>query len=499
VAAPAAKEPVAAAPAAKPPAAKSGTTTRVVVGITETIESHNPYAHLDSLKSGLWCEVYGCLISYDFEKSNYVGVLAESWKVENPTTWVFNLHKNIKWSDGSPLTSADILHSFDRLASDPSSLQKSAVGPIAKVEAVDEQTIRITTKAPNSLLLDFIKERAVTNKALFDKHGDDAYKLSPISTGPYMLKELVPDQHVTIVKNPNWWRGQVQGPDEVVYRVLREAEVRVTALLNNEIQIAQFVPPHMAERVSNHSGSKIEPFVAIEMMFLAMRPDTKPWDNKLVRQAVAYAIDRDAIIKSLLQGYAEPLDGPVGPGQIGYDPNLQPKYTYNPQKAKELLAQAGYPNGVDVELSSPVNRYTQDKQISEAVAKMLTDVGIRTRVLTPEWPSLWANVQAGKVPFYYMGRGALFDVGRLDQYFEGGVAPHLGYSNPQVNELFKKQRAEFDREPRQKILTEMMSLITDDAPAHFMWRHKLLMGMSRNVEHKPRPDDRVFANDIRLK
>jgi peptide/nickel transport system substrate-binding protein len=472
-----------------------------VVGITETIESPNPYAHGDSLKFGIWCEVYGCLVNYDFDKADYVGSLAESWKVENPTTWLFNLRKDAKWSDGTALSAADVVHSFERVVNDPKSLQQALVQPIEKVEAVDQHTVRVRTKGPTATLLDFIEGRvSITNKAVFEKFGESSYKDMPVGTGPYMFKELAPDQHLVLVKNANWWGGKVEGPDEVVYRVMRETEVRVTALLNNEIQIAQFVPPHMAERVSGNPNTKIVPFVAIEMMFLAMRPDTKPWDNKLVRQAVAYAIDRDAIIQSLLLGLAERLDGPIGPGQRGYNPNLQPRYTYDPAKARELLAQAGYPNGVDVELSTPVGRYTQDKQISEAVAKMLTDVGIRTKLLTPEWATLWAGgVLKGQVPFYYMGRGALVDPGRLDTYFKTGVSPRIGYSNPQVDALFEQERAEFDPAKRNQVLTDLMSMLTDEAPAHFMWRHKLLMGMARNIEHKPRPDDRVFANDIRLR
>jgi len=219
-----------------------------------------------------------------------------------------------------------------------------------------------------------------------------------------------------------------------------------------------------------------------------------------VRQAVAYAIDRDGIIQGLLQGYASRLDGPIGPGQYGYNPDLQPKYTYNPEKAKQLLAQAGYPNGVDVEMQTPVGRYTQDKQIAEAITAQLTAVGIRTRLLTPEWPTMWADVQAGKTPFYYMGRGSIVDPGRpLSQYFETGVSPRVGYSNPAVDALFAKERGTFDPTERKQVLTELMSLLTDEAPGVFLWRHKMLWGMARNVDMTPRPDDRIFANEIRVR
>src|SRR5262249_14661362 len=157
---------------------------------------------------------------------------------------------------------------------------------------------------------------------------------------------------------------------------MRENEVRITALLNGEIQIAQFVPPHMIPRVSGASNLKVVSTDSIELMFLAMQPKP-PFDNKLVRQAVAYAIDRDAIIHGVIQGQARRLDGPIGPGTFGYNPDLQTRYSYNPERAKQLLAQAGYPNGLDVELQTPVGRYVQDKQSAEAMAQMLTQAGIR--------------------------------------------------------------------------------------------------------------------------
>src|SRR5581483_2817987 len=306
-----------AAPAAAP-AASSGP-TRVTVAITETIESQNPYADSVSLLYGIWCEVLGCLVHYDPKSGDYAPALAESWEVETPTSWIFHLRRDARWHDGSPFTAADVLHSFDRIANDPGTRQKSNTAPVVeRVEAIDDHTVRIVTKGAVAPLLDYFKDLIImTSKAEYDRYGDDVWKEKPLGTGPYMFKELVPNQRMVIVKNPSWWGGPVEGPDEVVYRVMREPEVRLTALLNGEVQIAQFIPPHMAERVVNAPNAKLASVDSLEIMFLAMQPKVKPWDSKLVRQAVAYAIDRDAIIQGLLQGYASRLDGPIGPGQYG--------------------------------------------------------------------------------------------------------------------------------------------------------------------------------------
>jgi peptide/nickel transport system substrate-binding protein len=307
-----------------------------------------------------------------------------------------------------------------------------------------------------------------------------------------MFKEQEPNHRKVIAKTPNWWGGPVDGPDEVVFRIMREAEVRITALLNDEIQIAQFVPPHMLDRVSNAPNVKVVSTDSIELMFLAMQPK-RPFDDKRVRQAVAYAIDRDAIIQGVFQGRARRLDGPIGPATYGYNPDL-------PEKAKQLLAEAGYPNGVDVELVTPVGRYIQDKQAAEAMTAQLTQAGIRTRLLTPEWPTMWADVQAGRTPFYYMGRGSVRDPGPpLSQYLETGVSPRIGYSNPQLDALFAKERAAFDANDRKRALSEMMSYVTEEAPAHYLWTININWGLAKNIEYDPRPDFFIFAHEIRVR
>lgn len=477
--------------------------TRVSIGVTETMETYNPYGDSVALLYAIWCQTFGCLGSYDFEKGDYVGWLAERWEVKDPNNWLFHLRRDARWQDGTPVTAADVVHSINRIKTDPQSKQKQNIAPIANVEAVDARTVRITTKNPTAPMPEYLFDRVIiTSKAIFDKYGAEvADRQYPIGSGPYKFKELVPGQRFVIVKNPGHpdLKSNPQAPDEIIFRIMREPEQRITALLNGEIQIAQFIPPHLRGRVEKNPGAKVAATDAIELMFLAMSPKFKPWDNKLLRQAVAYAIDRGTIIATLLRGEATRLDGPIGPGQYGYDPNLKPKYEYNPEKARQMVKQAGFPNGVDVDFYTPVGRYTLDKQIAEAIVPMLNAVGIRTKLQTPDWATLWANVQVGKVPFYYMGRGGVVDPSvALSQYFETGGSPRIGYSNPKLDKLLAEERQTFDPAKRKKVLSEGMSIITEDAPAHFLWRHQLTYGLARNIEHKPRPDLRIFGLEIRV-
>jgi peptide/nickel transport system substrate-binding protein len=476
--------------------------TRVSIGVTETMETYNPYGDSVSLLYGIWCEMYGCLGTYDFNKGDYVGILADKWETTDPNTWLFHLRRDARWHDGSPVTAQDVLHSYNRTKDDPQSKQRQNIATIARAEVVDEHTIKFVTKKPTAPLVDYLFDRLiVTNKALYGKYGPEkADREHPMGSGPYQLKELKPGQRLVLVKNPQHpdIKKNPQAPDEVIYRVMREPEQRITALFNGEIQIAQFIPPHLRERVSNNPHTKLVPSDSVEIMFLAMQPKP-PFDKKEVRQAVCYAIDRDTIIKTLLEGLATRLDGPVGPGQYGYDPKTQFKYEYNPAKAKQLLKKAGYAKGIDVELYTPVARYTLDKQINEAIVPMLKAVGIRAELKTPEWPTLWANVQKGLVPFYYMGRGGIVDPSRaLAQYFETGISPRIGYSDPKVDKLLAAERQIFDPQKRKKALAEAMRVISEQAPACFLWRHQLLWGMAKNIDYKPRADARIFASEIHV-
>ena len=485
--------------AVSPVAAQSR--TQIVVGVTDNINSYNPIADSAAFMASVWCQVYGCLITYDYDAAAYKGMLVESWEVADPTTWIFRLRRDVKSHDGHPLTADDVIFSIDRMKNDKQSAKRAQVAPIKSAEAIDQHTVRIVTNGPTADLLEYLTDHVlVMQKRLIEAYGDrEADRNYPYGFGPYKLKELVVGNRVALEKNPDWKELQADNPDIVIYRLMREPEQRVTALLNDEIQIAQFVPPHLVARIESSARHRVVKSGSIEMMFLAMMPKRKPWDSKELRQAVTHAIDREAIIKAVLQGQARVLHGPFGPGQYAYDPNLEPKYSYNPEKARALVKQAGYPDGVDVELFTPVGRYINDKQISEAMVAMLRAVGIHATLKTPEWPTLWTDVQKGRVPFYYMGRGLMISGGpAISQYFETDESPRIGYSNSAVDDLLRQSRAAFDKATYVKTINRALSIILDEAPAHFLWQHNMLYGLAKDVKFTPRPDHRVFGMAVHM-
>src|SRR6266508_1269292 len=409
--------------------------TRISIGVTETMETFNPYGDSVSLMYSVWCMVLGCLGTYDFDKGQHVGLLVEKWEVKDPKTWLFHLRKDNRFHDGSPVTAEDVVHSLKRTRSDPFTKQFQNVSAVASEAVVDKYTVRITTKEPTAPLLDYLFDRIIiTSKAIYDKYGADvADRQHPVGAGPYKFRELIPGQRLVIGKDKThpMWKQYPQAPDEIVFRLMREPEQRVTALLNNEIQIAQFIPPHLAERVSGAPNAALLPTSSVEIMFLALSPKYKPWDNVQLRQAVCYTID---------------------------------------------------------------------KEVTEAMIPMLNAVGINARLRTPEWATLWADVQKGKTPFYYMGRGSVVDPSvALSQYFETGGSPRIGISDPKIDQTLAAERVTFDPADRRKALNAEFKAIEEAAPACFMWRHHMLYGESKNIEHKPTPSGRIFGTDIIVK
>ena len=230
----------------------------------------------------VWCQVLGCLGTYDFGKGQPVGLLVDRWEVKDPKNWSFHLRKDINFHNGAPLTAEDVVHSINRIRTDPLSKQRQNIAAVASEAVIDQHTVRFTTKEPTALLLDYLFDRImITNKAILGKYGPEiADRQYPIGAGPFKFRELTSGQRLVIGKDPNhpMWKHTNKLPTKLFFALCGKPEQRVTALLNNEIQIAWFVPPHLRERIERSPNHKISTFHTAEIMFLGMMPKVKPWD-----------------------------------------------------------------------------------------------------------------------------------------------------------------------------------------------------------------------------
>lgn len=455
----------------------------LTITTTGILNNANPYAHSSIHLYYIWSQVYGSLGRYNYNKKAYEGVLAESWEVVEPTRWRFRLRADLKRHDGGPgPTARDVVHSWRRILDDPASQQSFYLTEVEKFEAVDDRSFDIVTKRPVAQLLSFLFDRfVVTSAELYEKHRGDVDKVAAFGWGPYRLERFDIDRSVILARSPSWPNMPPAAPETVIYRLILEPEQRVTALLNNEVQIARLIPPQLVDRLKSNGSVKQIETGSLEWMFLGMNTAIKPFDDPRVRRAVAHAIDVDLIIKRLLFGLADRMQGAIGNFQDCFSPSAS-RPLYDPGKAKALLAEAGFPNGFDVEFSTANGRYVSDRQIGEALAQMLRQVGIRAKLNTPDYANFTNDIRQGKLPIYYTGRAASNDqIEALAQYFETGGSRRTNYSDPDADRMFKDVRSAFDIKKQCELQRALSDKLSYDSPVVFLWTHRLVNGLRSNI------------------
>ena len=475
----------------------AATKDRVIVIQAVGMDSLHPYAYSAAPQYGIWQHLIEPLVEMDFARREYVGVLAESWEFQG-TKWVFRLRKGIRFHDGSPFTSKDVVFSLNRIKNDKRSLQGSNFEDVTETEAPDDHTVVITTKSPNAVFLDRLADRFMMSKAAADKYGDqmDSYA---IGTGPYKFVSWQRDGNLVLTRNNDYWGAKAE-IREVVFRTVKEDAARVAGLLAGQGDAINNVPIEEIAHIKGHPRTRVEKTEGLRMYFLAMNPTFKPFDNKLVRHAINYAVDPLAIMKNLYDGNGHVLNGPLNSNVIGYDPSVK-RYPYDPKKARELLTKAGFPNGVEVKLHFAPDRYPKAKEVCEVIGNQLAKIWIKVELVSQEFADFWGNagVAGGKIPFYYVGRTPVDADTLYDQYFRTGVTKRVSYSNPEFDKLIDEEQRTGDHKKRVALLQQAGRILMEDVPFVPLYTLDEVYGAARNILWKAKPDQRIHVAEMKIK
>ena len=478
----------------------AATKDRVSVLHSLALDSLHPYNHSSSGLYGLWENVIEPLAYYDYSSNEWKGRLAESWEFLGKK-WIIHLRKGIKFSDGSPFTSADVAFSMNLMKTDKKSLQRGPFKRIAEIQTPDDHTVVILAKeARVTLLDDSIRNRYIISKAGAEKHGKDFRKTPPIGTGPYTLVSFRRDGDTVLRRNDNYW-GEKPQIKELVWRKVVEEAARVAGLVAGQADVIDHIPVHEIPRLKRHPRIRIEKVPGLRIYFFGLNPAFKPWDNKLVRQAANYSVDPHSIVKNIFDGNGFVLEGSVGSHVVGYDPNLK-RYPYDPKKSKELLAKAGYKNGVDVKLYFNPARYAKTLEVVQVVKEQMRKGGFRVELVPQEWVVYWgrSGINGGKLPFYYIGRGGINDADVFwNQYFRTGISKRLMYSNPEFDSLIEKEQRTTDKKERVKVLQKAGKIIMEDVPFIPLYNLADTYGVARNLIWKARPDEEIHAYEMKIR
>jgi peptide/nickel transport system substrate-binding protein len=470
---------------------------RLTILSSISLDSLHPYAYTSSPQYGIWNHMAEPLIEVDYVKLEYVGVLAESWEFEG-RKWVFHLKKGVRFHDGSSFTAKDVIHSINRILHDKESLQRSALTDITEMQAADDQTLVMMTKVPNAVMLDQLTNRFIISKTAADKYGNDVDQ-HPTGTGPYKFVSWQRDGQLVLTRNDDYW-GAKADIKEIVTRKVGEDAARVAGLLAGQGDVINNVPVEDVSRIEKNSRNRIERAQGQRMYFLALSPAFKPFDSKLVRQAFNYAIDPTAIIKHIYEGNGYVMDGPVASNVMGADPKIK-RYPLDPTKAKELLAKAGYPNGLEVKLYFSPDRYPKAREVCQVIADQLLKAGVKTELVSQEFVVFWGKegVNGGKLPFYYVGRPAIDADTVYDQYFRSGVTKRTQYKNPEFDKLIDEEQKTGDMKKRIALMQQAGRILMEDAPFVPLYTLAEIYGVARNVIWKATPGERVLSYEMKIR
>ena len=479
--------------------------------------SMDPHSLNESLQLSFTGNVYEPLVGRD-QKLGLIPALATAWKQTSPTVWRFDLRRNVTFHDGAPFNADDVVFSFARASGDGSDM-KSYTASIKQVRKVDDHTVDIETTAPFPILPDVISlvyimdkewsERNRAEKPVDRRRGvENAASFQANGTGPYRLRERQPTTRTVLSRAGNYW-GKVEGNvSEVIFTPIGNDATRVAALLSGEIDLIEPVPLQDIERLRAASNLKVMQGPELRTIFLGM--DQKrdellssnvkgknPFKDKRVRQAFYQAIDIETIRTRVMRGAATPTGLMIAPGIKGFNADQNKRLPFDADAARRLMAEAGYPNGFEVGMNCPNDRYVADGEICQAVAANLARIGVKVNLQTESKATYFPKILRRDTSFYLLGwTPGTYDAhnvlnGILHTPTTAGQGQfNLGsYSNARVDELTRLVQSETDQTKRNAMIAEAFKIHQDEIGHIPLHQQALAWAMKRNVETVQLPDN----------
>jgi peptide/nickel transport system substrate-binding protein len=481
-------------------AARDKDTLVIAQGVDPT--TLDPQDHLETPALNACLNLYDTLLVRDanFKISPQ---LATTYKLINDHTWEFKLRQGVKFQNGEDFNASAVKFNIERMADPKNKLRQTVFqGIVDRVDIIDNYTVRIITKVPHPYLdAHLCIYGGMIAPKYFQEKGPQYIATHPMGTGPYKLVSWVKDDQMVLEANENYWQG-VPKIKRVIFRPIPEATTRVAALQTQEADMIVNIPPHLMKLMDWKGRSFVSKTPSIRVIFMAF-DTTKggPVADKRVRQAIAQGINMETIIKKVLEGNGILLGSPLTSNHFGYDPSVKP-YAYNPDKAKELLAEAGYPKDFNFVLNSPNGRYLNDKEVAEAVVGELRKIGINASVRVHEWGTYMNNMMYAHnaAPSYILGWGnTTFDADfTIKQLMRTGLLLS-NYSNPKLDALLDQGATTMDKNKRQKIYSDAIKLIHEEAPWGWAYQQVDIYGVNERVNWKARMDERLEVFNMSFK
>lgn len=382
----------------------------------------DPHANNHGVTNTMKSNVYEPLVRREADGS-LAPALAARWETVSPTLWRFHLRPNVRFHGGEAFTAADVVHSIERVRQSDMAYTAQT---IAGARAVDDMTVEVETRGPNPVLLQDLTLLFITSKAWIEANNAFAVaragqagatnsfvQLNANGTGPFRVVERLADERTVLVPNPNWWDRADHGITRAVFRPVASAPTRVAALLSRELDVMYHVPLQDVPRLQGQQGIRLMQGPTARTIYLGLdvsRPDSlevpgtpNPMRDVRVRRAMYQAIDMETIRRVVLRNSTTASGLPIAPSMGGFDAESNQRLPFNPEEARRLLAEAGFPNGFRVALGCPNNRYINDEAICQSVVAMLQRVGIQARLDAMPFGRFLQRGGNGEFQFWLLG------------------------------------------------------------------------------------------------
>jgi peptide/nickel transport system substrate-binding protein len=436
----------------------------------------DPRIGIDAQSEDLDGLLFDGLVQRDAQM-NVVADLAETWEVPNPVTYVFHLRRGVKFHDGRPFTSADVKFTLDSIVSGGLLTPKrGAFKRITSVEVPDDLTVIVHLSEPYASFLLNLTRLAI---GVVPQGSREELARHPIGTGPFRFVSMTPDEEIILARNPNYF-GRAPKVGRVRFRIVPEAIVRALELRKGTADIGgvNSLTPDMVATLSKRRDIVVEGEPGNELGYIAFNFDDPLLAKRGVRQALAYATDRDAIIQYLLRGKARAANSLLPPNHWAYEPNVK-QYPYNPGQAEQLLDQAGLPrdpSGVRLHLTLKTSTEESARLLAETLAEQWKHVGVDLALRPLESATFFSDISHGSFQLYTLHWTGFTndDPDIFDYVFNSQRMPPEGanrghYRNPELDTLIHQQAVEMDQHKRKAILSEIQKIVAEDEPYINLW------------------------------
>jgi peptide/nickel transport system substrate-binding protein len=475
------------------PAPEIGSTSQAVVLTASAVTTLDPYYMVsihpeDSIAAHLWDTLVWLNDDLELEPR-----LAKSWSLVNDLTWQIELRQGVTFHNGEPFNAQAVKLSLERTKLLGNSLETFASDvTLQNVEIVDDYTVRIHTAEPAVSMIYELSTVEMLPPIYYAQPGLEELARNPVGSGPYQLVSWEPDGSVILEADADYWQGAAT-IHTLVFQAEPDLEKRLSKLVGGDVGLITDLLPDRAE-AANTGHTRLMAIESTRRLFVGLRfEDSTPLMDKGVRQALNYAVDVQALITKFNAGYGQRYGSWVNPPHA--NPDLSP-WPYDPQKARDLLAQAGYPDGLTITMDTPVGRYYRDQEIAEAIAAQLAEVGITVTVQPWEWPEYVRErlVPKETAPLFLLSvtsRGnGLEDTQNLAYGFP--FNPTLWY-NEEFENLLSQAEEEFNQTLHLNLLHQAQAIAYEEVPWIWLWRPFLLYGVSRDLDWwQPRADGLIY-------